>query len=255
MTSPRVLVTRAAEQADATIDALRDVGLDPVLVPAIEISQVPGGRELDDAARVLHTYRWVVVTSANGARAVLAAAERVEAHLDTPSWAAIGGSTARILEREGIEVAFTPITPDTATLAAELEVGADARVLVVRGDLAGDALATALRRRGAVVDDIVGYIATESPSTSLPLLRNALADGDIAAVIFTSGSTVRGLVGLAAEANVEVPDALAICIGPSTAAAARAAGFTVGAVAPAPEPSAIALATSAALDRVPVTAR
>ena len=62
------------------------------------------GEEPDAAARLLHTYDWVVVTSANGARAILKAAERVFTALETPRWAAIGAATGAVLEHEGIDV-------------------------------------------------------------------------------------------------------------------------------------------------------
>ncbi|HSL76686.1 MAG TPA: uroporphyrinogen-III synthase [Candidatus Limnocylindrales bacterium] len=255
MTSPRILVTRAAAQAGPTIAALRRVGLDPVLVPAIEIDPVPAGSEIDAAARLLHTYRWVVITSVNGARAILASAERVEAHLSTPSWAAVGASTALALQEQGIEAVFRPTTPDAETLALELDVDAGERVLVVRGDLAGDALANRIRDRGATVDDVVGYTTREAPPTSIRLLRDALEGGPVAAVVFTSGSTVRGFVGLATRAAVDIPDVPVVCIGPATAATARAAGFVVTAVAHDPDPDALAGVTADAVARIPVIAR
>ena len=63
---------------------------DPVPVPtiAIEFASSPG--DLEAAARVLHTYTWVVITSVNGARALLEAAERVFTALETSKFAAIG---------------------------------------------------------------------------------------------------------------------------------------------------------------------
>lgn len=255
MTTPRILVTRAAAQAGSMIAALRRVGLDPVLVPAIEIVPMPAGSEVDSAGRILHTYRWVVITSVNGVRAILATAERVETQLSIPSWAAVGESTARALEEQGIESVFRSSTPDAATLAAEVDVDPGDRVLVIRGDLAGDAVARALRDRGATVDDVVGYATREGPLTSVQLLRDALDGDPIAAVVFTSGSTVRGLVRMTAITAVDMAHVPVVCIGPATAAAARAAGFDVSAVAHDPDPVAIAAVTADVVGRAPVAAR
>jgi uroporphyrinogen-III synthase len=64
-----------------------------VLVPAIEIELSPPGSRIAEAARVLHSYRWVVVTSANGASAIVSAGQRAQADLRAPKWAAIGAAT------------------------------------------------------------------------------------------------------------------------------------------------------------------
>jgi hydroxymethylbilane synthase len=245
----RVLVTRTAGQAGDLMSALRDAGLDPVPVPAIAIEFEPPRGELDTAAGLLHTYRWVVITSANGARAILKAAERLLTELGAPSWAAIGPVTRRVLEHEGIEVALQPSQASGIAMAVELPVVAGDRILVVRGDLADEDLAVSLRARGAEVDDVIAYRTREAPEASRSLLRSATADGPIAAVAFTSGSTVRGMVSLAKAESIDVRSFPAVCIGPETAEDARAAGFRILAVATTPDATALAAATATALAR------
>ncbi len=240
----RVLVTRAAEQADDLISALRDAGLDPVPVPTIAIEFEPPRGDLDSAARSLHTYDWVVITSSNGARAILGAAERVFAPLETPHWAAIGSATRSVLEQEGIEVRFKPTLSSGIAMAAQLPVQPGDRVLVIRGDLADVELALALRARGSEVDDVVAYRTREAPEKSRELLRRAFADGPIDALTFTSGSTVRGLVALGHGESIDVRQIPCVCIGPETANEARAAGFRILAVAPTPDSASLAAATT-----------
>lgn len=249
-TGRRVLVTRAVDQADELALALRQQGLDPVGVPTIEVVSDPPGAELADAARHLQSYAWVVLTSANGARATLAAAEAAH-HLPaaekTPRWAAIGPATRGVLEGRGIHVDLQPSRAHGRAIADELPVVPGERVLVVRGDLADGGLAIALRARGAEVDDVVAYRTREAPAGSRSLLRRALADGPIDAVVFTSGSTVRGLVALARSADVDISAIPSVCIGPATASAARAAGISVLAVSTTPDAAALASTTALAL--------
>ena len=245
-TVARVLVTRAGAQADELVSELRDAGLEPVLVPTIVVEFEPPG-ELDAAARLLSTYAWVVITSPNGARAILAAGERVLSQLDGPRWAAIGRATQGVLEQGGIAVDLQPSRPSSSTLAAELPVARGDRVLLVRGDLAHQELAIALRSRGAEVDDLVAYRTCEAPEASRALLRHALAEGPADAVVFTSGSTVRGLVALARAEGLAVAAIPSVCIGPETARAARDAGFSVLAVSATPAAGALASATARAL--------
>ena len=245
--TPRVLVTRASGQAGELEAALRERGLEPVMVPAIAVAIDPAGGELDLAARVLPTFDWVIVTSPNGARAILAAAERVFTSLSTPRWAAIGHGTAEILEREDVQVDFRPSQPGARALVGELPVIAGEEVLVLRGDLAGDDLATRLSERGAVVDDVVAYRTIEGPTTSAPALRRAVAPGPLDAVVLASGSAARGLVALAEAEAIDVIGIPAVCIGPETEREASRLGFGVMATSPDPQPSTLAATTAAAL--------
>jgi uroporphyrinogen-III synthase len=246
---PRVLVTRATAHVDMLRAALEDAGLEPVLVAAIEIEDAPAGSGLDRAARRLHRYRWAVVTSANGARAVAAAARRARTDPGLVQWAAIGASTGAALEAEGIGLAFAPSESTSSALAAELPVANGDAVLLVRGDLADDALPTLLENRGAKVDDVVGYRTREAPEASLAVLRAALDEAPLDAILFTSGSTVRGLQSLARDLGVSVNGIPAICIGPQTAQVASVAGFSVLATAPSPDSATLAQVTAESLSR------
>jgi hydroxymethylbilane synthase len=247
----RVLVTRAVDQAGELVSALRDAGLDPIPVPAIEIEfDAPCG-DLDAAARFIRTYRWVVITSTNGARAILKAAERVFTPFEASRFAALGSATRRALEREGVDVDFQPTQSSGVAMAAELPVDPGDRVLVVRGDLADEELAAALRARGAEVDDVIAYRTREAPASSYGLLRTAVAGGPIEAAVFTSGSTIRGLLSLGQHDSIDVRGFPAACIGAETADEARTAGFRILAVSPTPDGVALAAATAEALVHQP----
>jgi hydroxymethylbilane synthase len=248
----RVLVTRAAEQADELLSALRGAGLDPVPVATIAVEFEPAGGDLDVAAARIDTYDWVVITSANGAQAILNAGDRTSSSLGGPAWAAIGPATRSVLEHEGIEVRFQSSHSSGRAMAIELPVAVGDRVLVVRGDLADTQLADDLRTRGAEIDDVVAYRTREGPERSRVLLRDALAEGPIAAVAFTSGSTVRGLVALGRADSVDVVSIPSVCVGPATADAARAAGFRVLAISPTPGTAALASAVASAVQSLEI---
>jgi uroporphyrinogen-III synthase len=247
----RVLVTRALGQSDELISALHWASLEPVLVPAISIEFEPPGADLDRAVGTLHWYHWVLVTSANGARAILRTAERILTEHGSPRWGAIGPATGSILEREGIEVDFRPSRGSGLAMATELPIREGDRVLVIRGDLAGSDLAERLRSRGAEVDDVVAYRTLEAPPTSRSLLRQAMAEGPIDAVVFTSGSTIRGLRSLAESDALDVTSIPAVCIGPKTADEAMHAGFQVIAVASSQDASGLAATIASALTLQP----
>jgi hydroxymethylbilane synthase len=247
---PRVVVTRSSDQGNAIVWALGDVGLEAVPIPAIAVVLAPPGGALDDALRSISRYAWVVVTSGNGARAALAAADRGSAALEATRWAAIGGATRAVLERGGVEVRFQPAVASSAALARELPIRPGERLLVVRGTLGGNELRGSLTERGAIVDEVVAYVTEEAPASSRGLLRAAFDAGPIRAVIFTSGSTVRGLAALSLNDGIDLVGLPAICIGHETAAAATVAGFEVIGVADAPDPSTLAETAALAITRL-----
>ena len=244
---PRVLVTRPAEQSGPLLAALRSVGLEPVHVPAIAVAIDPPGAALTAAVASMRAYRWALVTSANGARAVVMAGDGHLAEPGGPQWGAIGATTGAVLEAHGLTVAFQPTRHTGVAMAAELPIESGDRVLVVRSDLAGDDLATGLRARGAVVDDVVAYRTVEAPIASRSLLRDAVSGGRLDAVLFTSGSTVRGLQALADSEHLDLRGLPCICIGPETAQEATNAGFHILAIAAGRSADALARATADAL--------
>jgi len=101
------------------------------------------------------------------------------------------------------------------------------RVLLVRADAASKALPEKLVEMGAVVDDVVAYRTTGGPEASRRILMEAMKDPDAEAIMFASGSAVRGIVELAG-AKAGIARAMrAVTIGPKTSAVARELGFEV----------------------------
>jgi len=230
---PRLIVTRAAEQSAALLLALVDRGLAPLTVPAIEIR--PGADGLAPALSRLPEFDWVVVTSANAVRAVRDEATRSRNALGGtpqspgPRWAAVGVATARALRSAGIAVALRPARSSGVALADAIPLETGARVLVPRSEISDEAVVGGLRARGAVVESVVAYRTLEGPESSDTPLAVALRESPVA-VIFTSGSTIRGLLKIAER--LDIADAVrrlpAICIGPETAGEARRLGFDIG---------------------------
>lgn len=244
-TTPRVLVTRPAGRAHDLLDGLRAQGVDAAQVPAIEIRTVTEGSSLDSALANIAAAEFIVLTSANAARAVLDAAARVELEPLMVRWAAVGEATASVLAEAEIDDVFIPSAPNGEALARELPIRRRDRVLVPRADIADSLLVEILAERGADVTDVVAYETLEAPEGSRPLLAAAFDDGPIDAVILTSGSTARGLLALADEPlRSRIAAIPAIAAGTSTAAAARAAGYAT--ILTAPSPSAQDLAGFAA---------
>ena len=249
----RVLITRPQDQADGLRRHLADKGIASTSVPtvAVDTSGAGAGERLAEALATLPAAGdrpaagWLVLTSANGARAVVDCLQRRRLSLPPDvSLAAVGPSTAAVLAEAGLTVHYVPGEFLTAAIADGLGDVRGRRVVLARGDLASEELTGVLRARGALVEDVVAYRTVEGPVASREPLTRALArplDG----IAFTSGSTVRGLVALLDGAERRQAKLLpAFCIGPVTAAAARSVGFDPAVIAA--EHTAAGLATAIA---------
>jgi uroporphyrinogen III methyltransferase/synthase len=226
----RILVTRPADQAQTLTQRLTAIGVEPVPVPTVAILPPASFEALDAALLHLARYDSVVFTSRNGVQAFF---ERHRAlgisdpHPISLRWAAIGPGTAEALATYGVTRAWMPSRYLSEAVGDELPARAGERVLRVRAEVASSAPAERLRARGAMVDEVVAYRAQEAPEEAREPLRQAWARG-LDGVIFTSASTVRGLIRLAEDVGLkeQMRNLFAIGIGPVTAREISAAGWT-----------------------------
>ncbi len=225
----RVLVTRAPKGASALAEQLRVLGMQPILIPAIETVEPSSFAALDDALGQMNSYGWLVFTSAT---AVEAFARRVGSGFQLPETlrvAAIGPATARALDAMRVPVTLLPAQAVAESLTAELlpfarqPDGRAGRFLLVRAEEAREVLPETLRAAGAEVRVVPAY-RTVIPEGSVDLLRGLLVSGgDVPdAVTFTSSSTARNLVALCEAAGIRLPEgALRVSIGPITSQTMR----------------------------------
>jgi uroporphyrinogen-III synthase len=254
---PRVLLARAAGQADLLLAALQDAGVAAVNVPAIEIlPAVPDGA-LDEALVRGEPGDWLVITSRNAAVATVEAVIRTGIDPHERRWAAMGVGTAAVLGAAGIGIAFRPSPASAGALAGQLPLTTGDHIVLPRSDIADATLPEALRARGAAVAEVVAYRTVEGPESSRIQLAAALDDGPIDALVLTSGSTVRGLLALAIEAETDerLRRTPVVAIGEPTAAVARSLGFTTVLAAPSPAAGDLAAFVASSLGFAPSSTR
>ncbi len=230
----RVLITRARDQAGALVDRLAELGAEPIEFPTIQIIPPQDFGPLDAAIGRLPAYDWVIFTSVNGVAFFwerLAATGKNARALDHAQIGAIGPATAQALMQCGLRVHFTPTQFIAESILDTIGNVAGKRILLPRADIAREALADGLRKRGALVDEIAAYRTV--PARLSPDLRDAVLGGRIDIATFTSSSTVRNFVH--ALGGIDPAEALRgaqiACIGPITAQTARELGLRVDIIA------------------------
>ena len=193
----RVVVTRALEQSQSLVDALRDAGAEPVLLPLVAFAPADNLEELDACLRNSTRFDWVFFTSQNALRAVLQRCVALGLPLDKVfadmKIAAVGPATAEAVTAAGLPVNFISRMHTGVALAEELSAETqNKRVLVPRSDRANPDLIEVLNLHGWQVTPVVAY-KTVSPSSDSPDLQESLLHADPDAILFFSPSAVHHL--------------------------------------------------------------
>jgi uroporphyrinogen III methyltransferase / synthase len=238
----RVLVPRTKEQAPALSARLRAYGAVPEEVPTISVEPPRNPLQMDKAVRGLveGRYEWVAFTSANAVKAVK---EKFDEYgLDARAFsglkiAAVGEKTAGMLLAWGLRPDLLP-PAENQSAAGLLEVwpeydeGLDPinRVFLPRADIATENLVAGLVELGWECDDVTAYRTVRAAPPPAPT-REAIKTGKFDAVVFTSSSTVRNLVGIAGKPHAST---IIAAIGPATAKTAEEHGLRVDVLAPEP---------------------
>ncbi len=237
----RVLVPRTKDQAGSVSERLRAYGAVPEEVPTIAVEPPRTPQQMERAVKGLVTgrYQWVAFTSVNAVRAVR---EKLEEYgLDARAFAgvkiaAVGEQTGRALLDFGIKPDLVPEGEQSGEGLAAAWQPYDSvsdpinRVLLPRADIATETLVARLNELGWETEDVTAYRTVRAAPPPAPI-REAIKGGGFDAVLFTSSSTVRNLIGIAGKPHAVTVIAV---IGPQTAKTAAEFGLRVDVKAPKP---------------------
>ena len=196
----RVVVTRAAEQREQLVQALREMGAVPVLMPMVAFGAPDDPSLLDEAIRELQCYDWIFLTSQNALRALQERSQFLKLSLAQAMAgvrvAAVGPATAEAVRNAGLKVAHVAAKHQGVSLAEELAAELHGkRVLLPRSDRANPELVERLEGLGAHVEEIVAY-KTIRPDHHDLARAEAMARKGADAVLFFSPSAVHHLQDL-----------------------------------------------------------
>ena len=237
----RILVPRTKEQSEGLAARLRSYGAVSEEVPTISVEPPRNPQQMDKAVRGLveGRYEWIAFTSVNAVKAVR---EKFEEYgLDARAFsglkiAAVGDKTAEAISEWGIRPDLVPTGEQSARgLLEEWPPFDDVldpinRIFMPRADIATETLVAGLIELGWEVDDVTAYRTVRAAPPPAPT-REAIKTGKFDAVLFTSSSTVRNLVGIAGKPHAST---IIACIGPATAKTAEEHGLRVDVMADKP---------------------
>jgi uroporphyrinogen III methyltransferase/synthase len=210
-----------------------------VEVPTIAVEPPRTSAPMERAIKGLvdGRYSWIAFTSVNAVKAVR---EKLEEYgLDARALAgvrlaAVGDPTAQALRDFGVNPDLMPSGPQSSEgLLADWDPCDDPvdRVFLPRADIATETLVAGLKDLGWQVDDVTAYRTVRAAPPPAET-REALKGGGFDAVLFTSSSTVRNLVGIAGKPH---DTTVLACIGPQTQATAEEQGLRVDVLAAKPD--------------------
>ena len=214
LTGKTILITRAAAQSAQLRSQLEALGARVIECPTIQIVPPKTWKPVNDAIRQLHTYQWLLFTSANAVEQFM---NRMGGARCTVPVAVVGRATAAKFADWGLEPALVPKEfRAEGLLEAFPEKMVGVRILFPRAEVAREILPEELRRRGATVDIVTVYRTVKA---SLGSVREILESEPLDCIVFTSPSTIPDdLAPLPPEVAVAV-------IGPVTREAAQLLGL------------------------------
>ncbi len=229
-----IIVTRTRQQASDLSEKLEELGARVIEAPTIELSPPADWDKVDNALMKLGTYDWVVFTSYNG---VILTKQRmvVALGLDGRAFgsariAAVGEMTANAIWMHlNLRVDLSPTSFVAETLGEELikrnEVKGK-KFLLLRADIARAVLREKLQEAGAAEVADVAVYESKAAASLPPLVGEALKEGQVNWVTFTSSSTAKNFVKLLGKNYLEKLARVKIAsIGPITTATLKELGL------------------------------
>ncbi len=227
----RVLITRPHEDAKALAEALAARGVEAIIEPVLEIAPLAAS-EVD-----LGGVQAILLTSANGARALAAATRRRDVGV-----LAVGEATAAAARAAGfaeVVVAGGDVEALAALVEERCDPAAGALIHVSGSVVAGD-LGGRLAAHGFTVRRAVLYEARTVPALSAAAAA-ALSRGALDAILLFSPRTASAFVTLAERAGLAAAlgRVEALCLSAAVADAARRVAWHEVRVAARPDQAAL----------------
>lgn len=223
-----VVFTRSPEDISNITQEIKKLGKEIFIYPTINfrkknLSDVQKA-ELRDLAKV----DWLLFTSQNGVGFLAEILNDLDVDLSVlklKKIGAVGEKTAQAVRKLGMRVGFVPQDFTSEDLANGLPEVKNKKILLARSTIANPTLKKILELRGAEVIDLPVY-KTELVKRKNSEFINFLKNNQVVCLVFTSPSTVKGLLkNLDLNLRFQVFSLPALAIGPTTTNFLSQSGF------------------------------
>ena len=227
----RIIVTRSRDQSSVFTEMLIDRGAMTIEFPTIEVVPPGSWDELDSAIQTVESFSWLIFSSANAVRFFMDRLRSLNKDLRIlkgVNICTVGPKTAESLESYGLRADLIP-----TEFKAEGVIDAigsvnlrGLKILIPRAKVGREILPDKLRELGAEVTVATAY-ENIKPTTDVARVRKLLEEKKIAAITFTSSSTVNNFIEILGQKEYKrLLNGVAVaCIGPITAKTADGYGM------------------------------
>jgi uroporphyrinogen III methyltransferase/synthase len=210
---------------------LIDQGATTIEFPTIDVVPPANWSELDSAIHAIETYDWIIFTSANAIRFFMERLRTLNKDLRMlkgVNICVVGPKTAEALESYGLRADLVPTDFKAEGVLAALgkEQIKVKKFLIPRAKVARELIPDKLRERGAEVTVATAY-ENVRPESDVDRIKKLFEENKIAAVTFTSSSTVHNFVEILGQKGYKalLENVTIACIGPVTAKTAEEFGI------------------------------
>ncbi|CAI9832166.1 MAG: uroporphyrinogen-III synthase [Nitrosopumilus sp.] len=223
--APLIAITRAPSEAAEFSALAREAGAVPLALPVIRLEARAGAAQEFARAAAEADPDYVCFLSSRSASLLLGDAGALRA-VQRASAVSVGPATSSALESRGIRVAHEAALHSSVGIGELFSgIGAAGRsVLIPRSGASGPFLRDLLEKVGMRVTEVATYDPVPSGGGGdWPAFLEGLGSGGVAAVVFTSASSVRGFAGV--MGGRRMAGVVSVAIGPFTAAELDRAGI------------------------------
>ena len=224
------MITRPAHQAGKLVEGITSAGGETFLFPTLDIIAAEPSSENETIVQKINQFDIIIFISPNAVEHGLNLIQKCASLSKNTQLATIGQGSAKALKTKlGVQPDISPqeiFSSEGLLDTSELQNIKDKNILIIRGNSGREKLKEILEQRGAHIDYLNAYQRVK-PATDTTELEQNLQNNKIAAIVITSGESLKNLLELAPK-NVlqqllEVP---LLLINKRLIDIAKKAGFT-----------------------------
>ncbi|MBM7584856.1 uroporphyrinogen-III synthase [Bacillus pakistanensis] len=226
-----ILITRGEQEAEGMSELVKQYGGIPHIVPLLAFRFYEDHKQTDYINQ-LPEYEWIIFTSKNTVRFFVSLLKEKEVTFSTMKCkiGAVGDKTGELLRSFGYTPDFIPDSFTAEDFAEQFlnEGKRPKKVLIPKGNLARNILASSLREYGISCDEWILY-ENYFPQKNQEKLKQLLLINELDAVTFTSSSAIHHFIKTVEKNNLKriIEHPIYACIGPVAKETAESYGLKV----------------------------